>query len=177
MARIREWGSLVLVLALVGCQSPVRLPPPKPDDNAGLTRMERIVVEKAAHRLHIYRPDEPPRTYQISLGGNPRGAKEQRGDKRTPEGVYLIVAKNPDSNYHRSLKISYPSPEDRARAQKRGIDPGDDIMIHGLPNGKGWIGDAHRTTDWTNGCIAVTDQEIDEIWRLVPVGTPIEIKP
>jgi len=102
--------------------------------------------------------------------------KEREGDGRTPEGRYKIEAKYVNQ-YHKALRISYPDAEDRKRAAKLGVSPGGSILIHGLPNGKGYIGAAHRLYDWTLGCIAVTDEEIDEIWNLVPVGTPVEIRP
>jgi murein L,D-transpeptidase YafK len=117
------------------------------------------------------------RTYKVSLGRGGLSPKEREGDARTPEGHYTIDARNASSHYYKALHISYPSAEDRNRASKQGVSPGGAIMIHGLPNGMGWIGAAHRLYDWTLGCIAVTDQEIDEIWNLVPVGTPVEIRP
>ena len=117
------------------------------------------------------------RTYKVALGKNPVGPKERQGDGKTPEGDYFISGRNRASSYHRSLAISYPNRTDRARAKKLHVDPGGDIAIHGLPNGRGWIGAAHRLADWTLGCIAVTDEEIEEIWRLVPNGTPVRINP
>ena len=103
--------------------------------------------------------------------------KTYKGDNRTPEGFYTIDGRNPGSHYHRSIHVSYPNAQDRARAKKLGKDPGGDIFIHGLPNGQGWIGKAHVLHDWTLGCIAVTDEEIEEIWKLVPNGTVVEIRP
>jgi murein L,D-transpeptidase YafK len=117
------------------------------------------------------------RTYRIALGGAPVGPKEQQGDRKTPEGKYVISGRNLHSQFHRSLRISYPNAADRARARRLGVSPGGDIFIHGLPNGMGPIGAAHTARDWTDGCIAVTDEEIEEIWKLVANGTPIEIKP
>ena len=140
-------------------------------------RADRIVVNKARRELLLLQNGKVIRTYKIALGGQPIGPKLRRGDSRTPEGTYVIGGRNPVSAYHRALRISYPNAADRARAKRDGVDPGGDIMIHGLPNGRGWIGSAHRLIDWTDGCIAVTDAEIDEIWRLVPAGTPIEINP
>jgi murein L,D-transpeptidase YafK len=117
------------------------------------------------------------RTYKVALGRGGLTPKEREGDGRTPEGHYIIDARNADSHYHRALHVSYPNAEDRQRAAKLGVAPGGAIMIHGLPNGEGMIGSAHRLYDWTLGCIAVTDPEIEEIWTLVPVGTPVEIRP
>jgi len=117
------------------------------------------------------------KTYKIALGGEPVGAKTMQGDHRTPEGDYVINSRNTHSQFHRSLHISYPNAADRERARKLGVAPGGDVYIHGLPNGYGFIGAAHRARDWTDGCIAVTDQEIEEIWKLVDDGTPVEIRP
>jgi len=117
------------------------------------------------------------KTYVVSLGRHPVGPKEREGDKRTPEGLYTIESHNPRSSFHRALKVSYPSAADRLAAEKRGVAPGGDIMIHGLRNGLGLIGRLQRGLDWTAGCIAVTNPEIEEICRVVPDGTPIEIRP
>lgn len=172
-----------LVGALLGASDTTRVPPPDraPRAPAPTTRAalaaDSIVVEKAAHRLTLFRAGAPVRSYFVALGRNPRGDKERRGDGRTPEGLFRIESRNPQSRYYRSLRISYPDRAHRARATALGADPGGDIMIHGLPNGKGSVGAAHREFDWTEGCIALTDQEIDEIWLAVADGTPIEIKP
>jgi murein L,D-transpeptidase YafK len=101
----------------------------------------------------------------------------RQGDHKTPEGIYILDRRNPRSQFYKSIHISYPSQQDRARAKTQGVSPGGDIYLHGLPNGYGWIGQGHRLKDWTDGCIAVTNEEIDEIWRTVPDGTPIEIRP
>lgn len=138
---------------------------------------DRIVVHKAERELLLVAEGKTLKRYRIALGGHPRGHKTQEGDRRTPEGAYRIAGRNPRSAYHLSLRISYPNEDDRMQAARRGVSPGGDIMIHGLPNGFGWIGRLHRWVDWTAGCIAVTDSEIEEIWRSVPDGTPVEIKP
>lgn len=117
------------------------------------------------------------KTYKVALGKNPIGHKRREGDHRTPEGRYYIETRNPDSAYHLSLKISYPNDQDWNMAQRYGYSPGGLIMIHGLPNGKEWIAPHHRKKDWTEGCIAVTNEEIREIWSLVDDGTPIDILP
>jgi len=117
------------------------------------------------------------REYRVALGRNPRGPKRNQGDGRTPEGRYVIEARSAYSGFHRALRISYPNDEDRDFAARAGVAPGGNVMIHGLPNAAGWVGDAHRGFDWTDGCIAVTDDEMDEIWELVDDGTPIEIRP
>lgn len=138
---------------------------------------DRVVVEKSRRQLTLMRNGAALKSYQVALGRSPVGSKEQEGDNRTPEGVYTIDRRNQRSQYHRSLHISYPTPREAENARKRGVSPGGDIMIHGLPPGWARIGFLHRTVDWTAGCIAVTNPEIEEIWRVVPDGTPIEIKP
>lgn len=138
---------------------------------------DRIVVEKSARRLTLLRDDAPLKTYRVALGRAPVGPKEQEGDQRTPEGLYLIDFHKEDSDFHRALHISYPEQRDSDQAAALGVPAGCDIMIHGIRNGLGWIGAFHRRTDWTAGCIAVTDFEIEEIWRVVPDGTAIEIRP
>ncbi len=138
---------------------------------------DRILVEKAARTLTLFRGTTPLTIYRVALGREPVGPKREEGDHRTPEGFYTIDRRKPDSDFHLALHISYPNQEDVAQASARGVSPGSDIMIHGLPNGYGWIGALHRRKDWTDGCVAVTDQEIEEIWRAVPDGTAIEIRP
>jgi murein L,D-transpeptidase YafK len=140
-----------------------------------VTRVDRIVVDKSAHRMTVYRASKPVRTFKVALGVGGLAPKARQGDERVPEGRYVIAGRNPSSAFHLSLKISYPTPAQIHAARTRGIDPGGDIMIHGLPNGRGWIGRNHRRTDWTSGCIAVTDDEIEWLWKAVPDGTPIEI--
>jgi len=141
------------------------------------TVIDRVMVEKSARKLSVLRHGTVVKTYRIALGAQPMGPKEQEGVMKTPEGFYAIDYRNPHSDYHLSLHISYPSPEDIQRAAARGVSAGSDIMIHGLPNGMGSMGGAHRHKDWTAGCVAVTDDEIEELWRIIPDGTPIEIRP
>ncbi len=140
-------------------------------------RADKVLVMKKERTLLLLDHGNVLKKYKIALGGNPVGPKVKSGDHKTPEGIYVLDRRNEHSRFYRSLHISYPSPEDRERAAKSGVDPGGDIMIHGLPNGLGWIGRTHRLRDWTDGCIAVTDHEMDEIWRAVPDGTVIEINP
>lgn len=116
-------------------------------------------------------------SYKVALGSEPVGPKSREGDHRTPEGVYVLDSRSPNSHFYKSLHISYPNAKDTAAAKKLGVSPGGDIMLHGLPKKYAWLGKAHTLHDWTDGCIAVTDEEMDEIWKLVRVGTPIEIKP
>ena len=149
-------------------------------DGQGLpagTVADRIIVRKAARQLHLYNGDRLLKTYRIALGRTPQGPKEREGDGRTPEGSYVIDSRKRDSAFHRALHISYPNADDRRRARRLGVSPGGAIMIHGLANGMASIGAAHAARDWTEGCVAVTNQEIEEIWRVVPNGTRIEIRP
>jgi murein L,D-transpeptidase YafK len=138
---------------------------------------DRVLVEKSARRLTLLRGETVLKTYRVSLGREPVGAKEFEGDQRTPEGIYTIDFHKPDSDYHLALHISYPEQRDIDRAAPHNRSAGSDIMIHGLRNGDGWLGGFHRQSDWTAGCIAVTDFEIEEIYRVVPDGTSIEIRP
>ena len=138
---------------------------------------DKILVEKKERRLTLLSKGEVLKTYKIALGGNPIGPKERQGDNKTPEGTYVIDSRNKDSEYHLSLHISYPNERDKKRARELGVSPGGYIMIHGIKNGFSWVGDSHAEVDWTKGCIAVTDEEIEEIDKLVPNGTIVEIKP
>ncbi len=136
-----------------------------------------IVIQKSAHVMSLMRGSQVLRTYKIALGRSPTGPKTKAGDHKTPEGMYSIDGKKPNSKFHLALHISYPSEADRERARQLGVSPGGDIEIHGLQNGLGWIGSLHRTFDWTDGCVALTNAEIEEVWNLVSVGTPVRITP
>jgi len=138
---------------------------------------DRIVIEKKERRLTLFSKGRILRQYKIALGGNPDGPKEKQGDNKTPEGTYIIDSRNHDSRYHLSLHISYPNEKDKKRAQELGVCPGGDIMIHGIKNGFSQVGESHTQVDWTKGCIAVTDEEIEDIDKLVPNGTVVEIRP
>jgi L,D-transpeptidase catalytic domain len=138
---------------------------------------DSIVVYKRERTLTLYLRGVPVRSYFVALGSRPVGDKISAGDDRTPEGLFSINAHNPASKYHLALRISYPDAAHRDRAVKLGVDPGGDIMIHGLPVKFSNAGKDHRLDDWTNGCVALTNQEIEEIWHAVPDGTPIQIKP
>src|SRR4030066_935587 len=139
--------------------------------------VDRILIEKSTRRLMLISQGEVLKSYKIALGGNPIGPKERQGDNKTPEGTYLIDARNRDSRFYLSLHISYPNERDKNRAKKLGVSPGGDIMIHGIKNGFSWVGDVHAEVDWTKGCIAVTNEEIEEISKLAPNGTIVEIRP
>ena len=140
-------------------------------------QITRVVVEKAERKLSLMSGAKTVRQYKVALGGAPVGAKERQGDHKTPEGTYTIDWKTKKSSYHWALHVSYPNAEDRARAKRLHVNPGGAIMIHGLPRKFSHLGAAHRAYDWTEGCVAVTDPEIEEIYKLVAVGTVVEIRP
>lgn len=143
------------------------------DAIAGQAPVDLVVVMKASRVLYLYADGNMVDQFPIALGKNPIGTKRRRGDNRTPEGIYQLDWRNPDSIFHRSIHVSYPSPRDVARAAERGVDPGDMIMIHGEPD----YDDREREGDWTNGCIAVSNDAINEIWSRVSDGTRIHIYP
>ena len=145
--------------------------------NAPARAVDQIIVVKSTRTMTLMHHDQVLKTYRVALGTVPVGAKQQRGDHKTPEGDYIINARNGHSQFHLALRISYPNAADRARARKLGVPTGGDIMIHGLMPEYAWLGASHRETDWTDGCIAVSNQEIEEIWKLVPVGTKVKIRP
>ena len=140
-------------------------------------RADRVVVLKKERTLQLLNQGKVIKTYKVALGGDPVGPKTRQGDHKTPEGVYVLDSRNAHSQFYKSIHISYPSARDRAAAREKGVSPGGDVFVHGLPNGYGWLGASHRAKDWTDGCIAVTNEEIDEIWLAVSNGTPIEIQP
>ena len=144
---------------------------------AGNEAIDSVLVVKSEKRMFLLSKGARVKEYDVVFGGNPEGHKQQEGDERTPEGHYLLDYKKADSAFHKAIHISYPNQKDKAEAAKRGVDPGGLIMIHGQRNGYGWLAWITQSFDWTSGCIAVTNPEMDEIWRLVEVGTPIEIRP
>ncbi|PLX99474.1 MAG: hypothetical protein C0622_10520 [Desulfuromonas sp.] len=139
--------------------------------------IDSVVVSKATRTMYLVKDGTPIKEYHIALGGNPQGHKQQEGDERTPEGMYLLDSKNSDSDFHKAIHISYPNAQDRARAKEMGVSPGGAIMIHGQKNGFGWLAGVTQRFDWTAGCIAVTNSDMNEIWDLIEPGTPIEIRP
>jgi murein L,D-transpeptidase YafK len=138
---------------------------------------DKILIEKSKRRLTLLKSNVALKTYNVALGRHPEGKKAEEGDGKTPEGTYTIDRRKIKSSYHRALHISYPNASDVAQAKLKGVSPGGDIMIHGLPNILGFVGQFHTVRDWTLGCVAVTNQEIEEIWRTAPDGTPVEIVP
>jgi murein L,D-transpeptidase YafK len=142
-----------------------------------LPKAQKVLVVKSERKLYLIRDGKPYREYHVALGGNPEGPKEREGDQKTPEGNYTLDFKKRNSSYYRAIHVSYPSEADRARAREMGVSPGGAIMIHGQPNWWGWLAPIRQRFDWTAGCIAVNNGEIDEIWEAVEPGTPIEIRP
>jgi hypothetical protein len=143
------------------------LPCPAADRLPAAARADRVFVLKSARTLTLMDHGRVLKEYKVALGGRPIGAKTRQGDHKTPEGSYILDQRIRRSQFYRSIHISYPGPEDRARAHTLKVSPGGDIMIHGLPNGFGFLGKSHLADDWTDGCIAVTNEEMDEIWRAV----------
>lgn len=140
-------------------------------------KADLVVVNKSERKLMLMQNGEELRSYRIALGGDPVGHKRQEGDQKTPEGRYVLDYKKPDSSFYKAIHISYPNAADEAQARKRGVSPGGLIMIHGQKNGFGWLGSVSQQTDWTDGCIAVKNSEMEEIWQTVDLGTPIQINP
>ena len=164
---VSTWPIITLALAASSLSS--NLP--------GNAIADRVIVLKNARSLTLLNHGLILKTYKIALGTQPVGPKMRQGDHKTPEGIYVLDSRNPHSQFYKSIHISYPNQQDRSRANKLGVSAGGDIYLHGLPNGYRWIGEGHRLKDWTDGCIAVTNEEMDEIWRTVPNGTLIEIRP
>ena len=138
---------------------------------------DRVIVHKSQRTLALYRDGQPLRSYHISLGLNPNGAKEREGDYRTPEGQYLLTRRNPQSDFFLSIQVSYPGPQDLAAARQNGVSPGGLIMIHGLPNVPRHPRERYLSSDWTDGCIALSNEDMLEVWLLTRPDTPIEILP
>ncbi|MBK1720296.1 L,D-transpeptidase family protein [Thiocystis violacea] len=166
--------SLAGILGLAGCATS---PPPTTAKRIG--PVDRVVVKKSQRQLELVSGGNVVRQYRVALGGSPVGHKYREGDQRTPEGSYQLNWRNPNSNYYKAIHVSYPSQKDRATSRQLGYNPGGMIMIHGLPNyiqSEG-MRRQYANRDWTQGCIAVQNHEMDEIWRLVRDGTPIQIVP
>jgi murein L,D-transpeptidase YafK len=162
----------LLAFGAIGCSSgrTIGLEPAK-------QKADQIIVVKSTHTMTLMEKGQILKVYKIAIGRGPKGPKDHEGDHKTPEGEYLIDQKNSKSRFHLALHVSYPNAADRKRAQDEGLDPGGAIMIHGVEDCFSWLGPLLRHVDWTDGCIAVTNSEIEEIWRLVPVGTSVAIRP
>jgi murein L,D-transpeptidase YafK len=145
-----------------------------PEASLAFTPVDRVLVVKSERMLYLKSNGEIFRRYPVALGPVPWGHKLQEGDERTPEGRYVLDYKNEESRFYKSIRVSYPNLRDRLRAEELGVSPGGNIMIHGQPEG---ARDDAQLFNWTDGCIAVSNEHMDEIWQLVTVGTPIEILP
>lgn len=170
-------GAIQIFCALLFAASVSGVFPIPREVSATLIKADKVVVIKSKRLMMLTKAGEIIKAYRVALGQKPFGHKTKAGDKKTPEGNYILDSRNSDSKFHLALHISYPNDQDLRNAEKTGVEPGRDIMIHGLPDKMKKVGELHRLTDWTDGCIAVTDNEIEEIWKLVPDGTPIEIRP
>lgn len=177
MRRVLASLCLVVVCGLVLAIRPAVAGEAQAAVNPKQSFIDKIIVEKSSRRLMILSGDQVVKSWPIALGWAPSGHKVQEGDGRTPEGWYTIDYRNPDSDYYLSLRISYPNTMDRAAADARGVSPGGQIYIHGQPTTMKSALRAKRLKDWTAGCIAVSNEAMDELWRLVDLGTPIEIFP
>lgn len=168
--RLRKLAPAALLLACLLLQ---------PVGSAALDfpQADEVLVEKAARKLHLLKDGKPFRTFRIALGVSPEGDKREEGDQKTPEGRYTLDSRNPDSDFFLSIHISYPSPVDRAEARANGVDPGGQIMIHGQPNEPTYSAAFYRSADWTNGCIAVSNSDMIDIWLMTPDNIHIEIRP
>ena len=140
-------------------------------------KADAVLVIKSKNRLYLMNKGERIASFQVTFGQNPKGHKIKRGDERTPEGHYLLDYKNPNSKFHKSIHISYPNAIDRANAKHLGVSPGGDIMIHGQTNGWGWASPILQFFPWTDGCIALSNMGMDQVWEAVDPGTSIEIRP
>lgn len=146
-------------------------------DAVAAQKADMVRVVKSKKRLYLIKEDEVFATYRVKFGADPKGHKVQQGDEKTPEGLYYLTYKNSNSAYYRSIHISYPNAEDKEKARKLGVDPGGDIMIHGQPNGYEWATFFMQMVNWTDGCVALTNSDMDKVWDAIEPGTPIEILP
>ena len=152
-------------------------PPRAYANTESLRAADAVLVVKSERRLYLLHDGQPFRSYRIALGLNPSGTKEREGDFRTPEGRYLLDGRNSASDYFLSIHVSYPSAADTQRARRHRWKPGGSIMIHGMPNLPRKGADYYRNVDWTNGCIALSNDDMLEVWLLTRANTPIEIRP
>ena len=166
-------GDKATALQALNAKSNVRVP----SKQTPLPKADKVLIIKSERKLYLLRDGKPYREYHVALGRAPVGPKRQAHDGKTPEGNYTLDYKNAESSYYRAIHISYPSAADKARAKKMGVDPGGAIMIHGQPNWFGWLAPIRQRFDWTAGCIAVGNGDMDEIWQAVKPGTPVEIRP
>ncbi|MBB5213251.1 L,D-transpeptidase family protein [Microbulbifer hydrolyticus] len=144
--------------------------------SSAFAEVDLVKVDKSESRLYLIDGEKVVREYHVAFGKNPKGHKQQEGDERTPEGRYILDYKKEDSSFYRAMHISYPNTQDKDNAERIGVSPGGFIMVHGQRNWLGWFAPITQRFNWTNGCIALTNREMDEFMSLVKVGTPIEIQ-
>ncbi|MDY6989815.1 MAG: L,D-transpeptidase family protein [Thermodesulfobacteriota bacterium] len=140
-------------------------------------KADSVLVIKSESIIYLMNDGKTLKKYHVAFGANPKGPKRQEGDERTPEGKYVLDYRNERSSFHKAIHISYPNHEDKKRAEKEGVNPGGQIMIHGQKDGFGWLSFFVQRLNWTDGCIALSNSDMDEVWESVEVGTPIEIIP
>ncbi len=144
---------------------------------AAEAKVDLVRVLKGERKLQLLAGTQVLREFPVALGGNPLGHKQQEGDRRTPEGRYLLDYKKADSAFYKAIHISYPNGADLAAARKRGVAPGGQIMIHGQKNGLGALAPWTQRFDWTDGCVALSNEDMEQVWQQVPTGTPVELLP
>ncbi len=166
---------LVFAAALLVC--PLAFAAPADQSATAIEPADRIIIEKSKRTMTLFKQDQIVGVYKVALGRDPIGPKVMRGDNKTPEGLYFVDYKTRHSVYHRAFHLTYPNIDDLMRADSLGVSPGGDIMIHGMGTKQLWMGDVQYLFDWTNGCIALTNSEIEEIWDLVVPWTSVEIRP
>ena len=169
--------TLLAFVGVIGMMMWERYAPPAPVPTLEpiFGKIDRILIDKSDRMLTVFQNGKPLRSYDVALGFAPDGDKQIEGDGKTPEGIFKIDRRNDKSAFHLSLGINYPLPEDVERASQTGMSPGGDIFIHGQPNG--WQSAGKIERDWTAGCIALSDEEIRELWAVTPMGTEVEIRP
>ena len=168
-------GSIYILCAAMLLALPVSMPAPSLATDFPVADL--VLVEKGKRKLHLLRDGKPFRTFDIALGNAPEGHKLEEGDSRTPEGRYRLDLRNPDSDFFLSIRVSFPNSMDRRHARERGVSPGGQIMIHGQPNEPIYSAGFYRSADWTDGCIAVSNSDMIDIWLMTPNNVPIEIRP
>lgn len=140
-------------------------------------KIDAVLVKKSEKKMYLLAEGKLIKEFNVVFGANPEHHKQKEGDERTPEGKYILDYKKENSSFYKAIHISYPNEDDKTHAEHLGVNPGGSIMVHGQKNGLGWLSWISQRFNWTDGCIAVTNKEIDEIWELVNEGTPIEIQP
>ena len=146
-------------------------------DAASVQKADAVLVIKSEKRLYLLNKGWQFASFRVTFGADPVGHKQAQGDEKTPEGQYILDYKNRNSKFYKSIHVSYPNAQDRKNARRLGVSPGGDIMIHGQANGYGWASPLVQFFSWTNGCVALSDKDMDKVWTAVDPGTPIEIRP